>query len=90
MEKKGETNEEEYFDPGSLPPFSIGEIRAAIPAHCWVKDQWKSMRYVVRDIIIVIAFGSAAVYFDSWVAWPLYWLAQGTLFWAIFVLGHDW
>jgi hypothetical protein len=22
--------------------------------------------------------------------WPLYWLAQGTMFWALFVLGHDW
>ena len=23
-------------------------------------------------------------------AWPLYWLAQGTMFWALFVVGHDW
>lgn len=22
-------------------------------------------------------------------SWPLYWVAQGTMFWAIFVLGHD-
>lgn len=22
--------------------------------------------------------------------WPLYWLAQGTMFWALFVVGHDW
>lgn len=21
--------------------------------------------------------------------WPLYWVAQGTMFWALFVLGHD-
>jgi hypothetical protein len=21
--------------------------------------------------------------------WPLYWTAQGTMFWALFVLGHD-
>jgi acyl-lipid omega-3 desaturase len=21
--------------------------------------------------------------------WPLYWLAQGTMFWALFVVGHD-
>lgn len=23
-------------------------------------------------------------------AWPLYWVAQGTMFWALFVVGHDW
>ncbi len=23
-------------------------------------------------------------------AWPLYWAAQGTMFWALFVVGHDW
>ncbi len=22
--------------------------------------------------------------------WPLYALAQGTMFWALFVVGHDW
>lgn len=22
--------------------------------------------------------------------WPLYWAAQGTMFWALFVVGHDW
>ncbi len=22
--------------------------------------------------------------------WPLYWFAQGTMFWALFVVGHDW
>jgi fatty acid desaturase len=23
-------------------------------------------------------------------AWPLYWFMQGTMFWALFVVGHDW
>jgi hypothetical protein len=26
----------------------------------------------------------------QWWAWPLYWIAQGTMFWALFVVGHDW
>ena len=25
----------------------------------------------------------------AWLLWPVYWFAQGTMFWAIFVLGHD-
>lgn len=96
MEKKGRGGgdggaaEGDDFDPGALPPFSLGEIRAAIPKHCWVKDPWKSMSYVLRDVVVVAALAAVAGYFDSWAAWPLYWFAQGTMFWAIFVLGHDW
>lgn len=78
------------FDPGSPPPFRLADIRAAIPKHCWVKDPWKSMSYVVRDVVVVFGLAAVAAYFNHWVVWPLYWIAQGTMFWALFVLGHDW
>ncbi|KAK9153489.1 hypothetical protein Sjap_000969 [Stephania japonica] len=29
------------FDPSAPPSFTVGEIRAAIPGHCWVKSPWK-------------------------------------------------
>ncbi|XP_027337864.1 omega-3 fatty acid desaturase, chloroplastic-like isoform X2 [Abrus precatorius] len=77
------------FDPSSPPPFKLADIRAAIPKHCWVKDPWKSMSYVVRDVIVVFGLAAAAAYLNNWVVWPLYWAAQGTMFWALFVLGHD-
>ncbi|KAK8960273.1 hypothetical protein KSP40_PGU011804 [Platanthera guangdongensis] len=82
-------NHAEEFDPGMPPPFGLAEIRAAIPKHCWVKNPWRSMSYVVRDVAIVFALATAAAYINSWAVWPLYWAAQGTLFWALFVLGHD-
>ncbi|KAI9194983.1 hypothetical protein LWI28_010577 [Acer negundo] len=85
----GVENENGEFDPSAPPPFKIGEIRAAIPNHCWVKNPWRSMSYVLRDLVVVSALIAAAVYFNTWVFWPLYWVAQGTMFWAIFVLGHD-
>jgi omega-3 fatty acid desaturase (delta-15 desaturase) len=78
------------FDPGAPPPFGLAEIRAAIPKHCWVKDPWRSMSYVLRDVVIVLGLAAAAARLDSWLVWPLYWAAQGTMFWALFVLGHDW
>ncbi|XP_010922994.1 omega-3 fatty acid desaturase, chloroplastic [Elaeis guineensis] len=81
--------EEENFDPANPPPFRLGEIRAAIPTHCWVKDPWRSMSYVARDGVAVVGLVAMAMLLDSWVVWPFYWLAQGTMFWAIFVLGHD-
>ena len=78
------------FDPGAPPPFKLADIRAAIPKHCWVKDPWKSMSYVVRDVIVVFGLAALAAYLNKWYIWPLYWAAQGTMFWALFVLGHDW
>ncbi|THF95623.1 hypothetical protein TEA_015233 [Camellia sinensis var. sinensis] len=77
------------FDPGSPPPFKLSEIRAAIPKHCWVKNPWTSMSYVFRDVCVVFGLAAMAAYFNNWLVWPLYWAAQGTMFWALFVLGHD-
>ncbi|XP_047331060.1 omega-3 fatty acid desaturase, endoplasmic reticulum-like [Impatiens glandulifera] len=77
------------FDPSSPPPFRLSEIRSAIPNHCWVKDTWRSLGYVVRDIFVVFGLIVLAVYLDNWAFWPFYWAAQGTMFWALFVLGHD-
>lgn len=78
------------FDPGAVPPFKLTDIRAAIPKHCWVKDPWRSMSYVVRDVALVLGLAAVAGCLNSWVVWPLYWAAQSTMFWALFVLGHDW
>nr|XP_015873733.2 omega-3 fatty acid desaturase, endoplasmic reticulum-like [Ziziphus jujuba var. spinosa] len=77
------------FDPSSPPPFRIAEIRAAIPKHCWVKNPWRSLSYVLRDLCVIFALAFVAICFDTWFLWPFYWVAQGTMFWAIFVLGHD-
>ena len=82
--------EEREFDPGMPPPFNLAEIRASIPKHLWVKNPWKSMSYVVRDVAVVLGLAATAAYFNNWIVWPLYWAAQGTMFWALFVLGHDW
>ncbi|NP_001296286.1 omega-3 fatty acid desaturase, endoplasmic reticulum-like isoform X1 [Gossypium raimondii] len=96
MEKKGEDvngimkkEQDKLFDPSEAPPFRINDIRAAIPKHCWVKNPWRSMSYVFRDAIVISALLAAALYFRSWFFWPVYWVAQGTMFWALFVLGHD-
>jgi len=83
------TATQQEFDPAAAPPFGLGDIRAAIPKHCWVKDPWRSMGYVVRDVVLVLGLAAAAARLDSWLVWPLYWAAQGTMFWALFVLGHD-
>ncbi|KAG6531318.1 hypothetical protein ZIOFF_005123 [Zingiber officinale] len=77
------------FDPVMLPLFGLAEIRAAIPKHFWVRDPWRSMSYAVRDVVVLLGLAAAAVYINSWIVWSLYWVAQGAMFWALFVLGHD-
>ncbi|XP_066334784.1 fatty acid desaturase DES3-like isoform X1 [Miscanthus floridulus] len=77
------------FDARKPPPFRIGDVRAAVPEHCWRKSPWRSLWYVARDVAVVAALGAAAAGVDSWAVWPFYWPAQGTMFWALFVLGHD-
>eukprot|EP00249_Psilotum_nudum_P007847 c20865_g1_i2 orf=272-1615(+) len=77
------------FDRSAPPPFSLADIKAAIPKYCWVKDTNKSLSYFFRDVALVFGLATAAASVDNWLVWPLYWLAQGTMFWALFVLGHD-
>lgn len=78
------------FDPSAPPPFKIAEIRAAIPKHCWIKNPWRSLSYVLKDFFVIFTLAATAIYFNAGMFWPFYWVAQGTMFWAIFVLGHDW
>ncbi|GKF78509.1 omega-3 fatty acid desaturase, chloroplastic-like protein, partial [Tanacetum coccineum] len=82
-------DDEKEFDAGVKPGFKLSDVRSAIPKHCWVKDPLRSMSYVVRDVAIVVGLAAFAGFVNSWFVWPLYWAAQGTMFWALFVLGHD-
>nr|CAB3462794.1 unnamed protein product [Digitaria exilis] len=90
---KATEDDDTRFDAGKPPPFRIGDVRAAVPPHCWRKSPWRSLSYVARDVAVVAALAVAAASssLDAWpvVIWPLYWAAQGTMFWALFVLGHD-
>ena len=71
------------------PPFTLADIKAAIPAKCFEKNAVKSMAYLAWDVAVVVGLAAAALAVNSWWSWPLYWIAQGTMFWALFVVGHD-
>lgn len=68
----------------------LADIRAAIPDKCWEKDVWRSAGHLALDVGIVVALAYGAYHLNSPFVWPLYWFAQGTMFWALFVVGHDW
>lgn len=78
-----------HFDYGAKPPFTLADIRRAIPEKCFKKSAWRSLSYLARDIVAVVGLAAGAIAINNPLVWPFYWLAQGTMFWALFVVGHD-
>lgn len=77
------------FDYGAKPPFTLADIRKAIPENCFQKNALRSLSYLARDVLVVAGLAAGALAVKSPFVWPAYWLAQGTMFWALFVVGHD-
>ena len=66
------------FDAGKPPPFRIGDVRAAVPPHCWRKSPWRSLSYVARDVAVVAGLAVADV-LHSVLAWVLAWVLADVL-----------
>eukprot|EP00197_Chlamydomonas_leiostraca_P005565 CAMPEP_0202868098 /NCGR_PEP_ID=MMETSP1391-20130828/10186_1 /ASSEMBLY_ACC=CAM_ASM_000867 /TAXON_ID=1034604 /ORGANISM="Chlamydomonas leiostraca, Strain SAG 11-49" /LENGTH=409 /DNA_ID=CAMNT_0049548215 /DNA_START=47 /DNA_END=1276 /DNA_ORIENTATION=+ len=82
-------NPDGTIDLSAAPPFTLQDLRNAIPAHCWEKNTMKSFGYLAVDVAVVFGLAAAAYTVNQPWLWPLYWVAQGTMFWALFVVGHD-
>lgn len=82
-------NDFEPSDEGIQLPFTLGDLKAAIPAECFQPSVAKSMFYFFRDIAVIGLLYAIAYHFDSWLFFPIFWVMQGTMFWALFVVGHD-
>lgn len=70
-------------------PFTLQDVRAAIPAHCFQPQLWRSLSYFFLDIGLIALLYWVAGQIDSIWFLPVFWLMQGTMFWALFVVGHD-
>lgn len=82
--------------PHAKPPFSLGEIKKAIPPHCFKRSIPRSFSYVVYDLAIASLFYYVATnYFHqlphplSYLAWPLYWICQGCVLTGVWVIAHE-
>ncbi|KAH9489001.1 fatty acid desaturase (DSD1) [Bulinus truncatus] len=80
--------------PKKLP--SIVEIKKALPSHCFESNTSLSIYYMIKDFVLVAFFYVLVEW--TWEVFPpvaqifitpVYWLLQGTLFTALFVVGHD-
>lgn len=79
----------QFSDVQAELPFTLGQLKSAIPNHCFEPQTGRSLFYFFLDVSIICIFYAVAQSFDYWWFWPIFWLVQGTMFWALFVVGHD-
>lgn len=70
-------------------PFSLKDLRDAIPSYCFEPSTGRSLAYFFLDAGIIAGLYAIAYQVNSWLFFPLFWVMQGTMFWALFVVGHD-
>lgn len=70
-------------------PFTLQTLKGAIPATCFQSSLPRSLAYLAKDCAIIAGLYGLAYYLDAWWFYPLFWFLQGTMFWALFVVGHD-
>ncbi|KAJ4705570.1 Fatty acid desaturase [Melia azedarach] len=82
--------------PCSKPPFTLGQVKKAIPPHCFQRSVIKSFSYPVYDLTIAfILYYLANNYIHqlpyplSYLAWPVYWALQGCILTGVWVVAHE-
>jgi len=83
--------------PREAPKFSVADIRAAIPAHCFERSMVRSFGHVAMDLVVVGVlgwiglqlYGMALPLPVAAVVWPLFWFAQGAAMTGLWVLAHE-
>ncbi|XP_010257471.1 PREDICTED: delta(12)-fatty-acid desaturase FAD2 [Nelumbo nucifera] len=82
--------------PHSTPPFTLSQIKKAIPSHCFQRSVVRSFSYVAYDLVLALAFNYiATTYFHllphpfPYIVWPIYWALQGCVLTGVWVLAHE-
>ncbi|KAK9273182.1 hypothetical protein L1049_017989 [Liquidambar formosana] len=82
--------------PCSKPPFTLSQIKKAIPPHCFERSLLRSFSYVVYDLTLAFLFYYIATsYFHllphplPYLAWPIYWIFQGCILTGVWVVAHE-
>ncbi|OEL15191.1 Fatty acid desaturase DES2 [Dichanthelium oligosanthes] len=82
--------------PTDKPPFTLADIKRAIPPHCFRRSVVRSSSYLLRDVAsaaVLLYFAVAVVPTLPGplrlVAWPIYWAAQGCALGGAWVLAHE-
>jgi hypothetical protein len=64
--------------PSAPPPFTVGQLRRAIPPHCFERSVLRSSAYLILDLVAAAVLYYASTFIDlapTWLAWGLLWPA---------------
>ncbi|KAK1349800.1 Oleate desaturase [Heracleum sosnowskyi] len=98
-QKLGSAEKKESRVPSSKPPFTLGDLKKAIPPHCFKRSALRSFSYVLIDVtlffslyyifttIITHSVVSSRLYF--YVTWFVYSIIQGCVFFRFWIIGHE-
>nr|GEU63257.1 fatty acid desaturase, type 1 [Tanacetum cinerariifolium] len=82
--------------PVSKPSFGISDLKKTIPPHCFKRSLIRSFGSLFRDLVIICSlYYIASTYIPllpqtlTYVSWPLYWVAQGSMLLGLWCLGHE-
>ncbi|KAK1281768.1 hypothetical protein QJS10_CPB22g01488 [Acorus calamus] len=82
--------------PALKPPFTLGQLKKAIPPHCFNRSIPCSFSYVAYDLTIVFILYYVATNYISllpsplnYLAWTLYWVCQGCVLTGVWVIAHE-
>lgn len=82
--------------PCTKPPFTLSDIKKAIPPHCFKRSLFRSSSYVLYDLALAfVLYYIATTYFDGLpgpihhMAWLVYWALQGCVLTGVWVIAHE-
>uniref|UniRef100_A0ACD5TS53 Uncharacterized protein n=1 Tax=Avena sativa TaxID=4498 RepID=A0ACD5TS53_AVESA len=83
--------------PTDKPPFTLAQIKKAIPQHCFERSLIRSSYYLLRDLAVIAALLYLAMTVipalpagpPRLAAWTLYWVAQGCTAFGVWVIAHE-
>ncbi|CAH0480165.1 unnamed protein product [Peronospora belbahrii] len=80
--------------PLDLPHFTLRELRAAIPKHCFERSFLTSSYYLMTNLGICTGLFYLASYVDqlgliAYILWPIYWFFQGSYLTGLWVIAHE-
>lgn len=84
--------------PADKPPFTLSDIKKAIPNRCFERSLLLSFGYLFYDLFVI----SILVYCSTWIdhvpvpswlrlscIWPLYWFFCGAFATGVWVIAHE-
>jgi omega-6 fatty acid desaturase (delta-12 desaturase) len=82
--------------PYEKPPFALGQLKKAIPPHCFQRSILRSFSYVVYDLTIAFILYYVATNCIrllpqslAYIAWPVYMYVQGCVLTGVWVIAHE-